>query len=54
MEEKSEPSPIPDDMKDAVVEARNALLEEAATGDEALMNKFLESGDLTVEEIRRA
>jgi elongation factor G len=53
MEEKSEAVAIPDDMKDAVAEARSQLLEEAATGDEALMNKFLESGDLTAEEIRR-
>jgi elongation factor G len=53
MEEKSEAVAIPDDMKDEVAEARNQLLEEAATGDEALMNKFLESGELTVEEIRR-
>ncbi len=53
MEEKSEAIAVPDDMKDAVAEARNQLLEEAATGDEALMNKFLESGELTVEEIRR-
>jgi elongation factor G len=53
MEEKSESVAIPDDLKDAVAEARNQLLEEAATGDEALMNKFLETGELTVEEIRR-
>ena len=53
MEEKSEPIAVPDDMKDAVAAARNQLLEEAATGDEALMNKFLETGELSVEEIRR-
>ena len=53
MEEKSEAVPVPDDMKDEVAEARGQLLEEAATGDEALMNKFLETGELTVEEIRR-
>ena len=53
MEEKSEAIAVPDDMKDAVTAARNQLLEEAATGDEALMNKFLETGELSVEEIRR-
>jgi elongation factor G len=53
MEEKSEAIAIPDDMKDMVAEARTQLLEEAATGDEALMNKFLETGELTEEEIRR-
>ena len=53
MEEKSEAVPIPADMAGEVAEARARLLEEAATGDEALMNKFLESGELTTEEIRR-
>ena len=53
MEEKSESVPIPDDMTAEVAAARNHLLEEAATGDEGLMNKFLESSDLTIEEIRR-
>ena len=53
MEEKSQSVPVPDDMKDAVDVARGLLLEEAATGDEELMNKFLETSELTVEEIRR-
>uniref|UniRef100_A0A832HZD4 Elongation factor G n=1 Tax=Eiseniibacteriota bacterium TaxID=2212470 RepID=A0A832HZD4_UNCEI len=53
MDEKSSPVPIPEDMKDAVAAARAVLMEEAATGDEHLMDKFLSSGDLTVEEIRK-
>jgi elongation factor G len=53
MEEKSAEAPIPAEMKDAVAAARARLMEEAATGDEGLMNKFLESGDLTVPEIRK-
>jgi len=53
MEETSTPIPIPDPMTSAVAEARGRLLEEAATGEEELMNKFLESGDLTEAEIRR-
>ncbi len=53
VEEKSEVVPIPADMQAAVDDARGRLLEEAATGDEELMNKFLETGELTVAEIRR-
>jgi elongation factor G len=52
MDEKSQEIPIPDDLKSAAAEARAKLLEEAATGDEQLMEKFLSSGELTVEEIR--
>ncbi len=53
MEEKSSEVPVPDDMKKAVTEARARLMEEAATGDEELMEKFLGSGELSVDEIRR-
>jgi elongation factor G len=53
MEEKSQEIPIPDDMKAAVAEARAHLMEEAATADEVLMEKFLSTGDLTVAEIRK-
>jgi elongation factor G len=52
MEEKSAEVPIPAEMQSAVAEARARLLEEAATGDETLMEKFLGEGDLSVEEIR--
>ncbi|MEQ9503581.1 MAG: elongation factor G [Deltaproteobacteria bacterium] len=41
---------IPADMVDAAEEARNALIEDIATNDEALMEKFFE-GTLTTEEI---
>jgi len=53
MEEKSTEVPIPAEMASVVAAARARLMEEAATGDEKLMNKFLESGDLTVPEIRK-
>src|SRR5207249_9245278 len=53
MEEKSTEIPVPDDLKAQAEAARAKLLEEAATGDETLMEKFLSSGQLTVEEIRR-
>jgi elongation factor G len=53
VEEKSSEIPIPDDMKTAVAQARAHLMEEAATADEVLMEKFLSSGDLTVAEIRK-
>jgi elongation factor G len=52
-DEKSSEVPIPAEMADQVATARATLLEEAATGDEELMEKFLTTGDLTVEEIRR-
>jgi len=52
-DEKSSEAPIPAEMKDRVAKARAALMEEAATGDEQLMEKFLSTGDLSVEEIRK-
>jgi elongation factor G len=52
MDEKSQEVPIPDELKAQAAEARARLLEEAATGDEQLMEKFLGTGELTVEEIR--
>ncbi|HEY2955429.1 MAG TPA: elongation factor G, partial [Candidatus Eisenbacteria bacterium] len=53
VDEKSQEIPIPDDMKAAVAAARALLMEEAATADEVLMEKFLSSGQLTVAEIRK-
>ena len=53
MEERSTEAPIPADLAAEAATARALLLEEAATGDEHLMEKFLATGDLTVEEIRR-
>src|SRR5690348_2967025 len=52
-DEKSQEGPIPGVLKDKAAAARTLLLEEAATGDEQLMDKFLSTGDLTVEEIRK-
>lgn len=53
MDEKSTEVPVPDAMRAAVAAARGRLLEEAATGDEQLMEKFLGGEDLTVAEIRK-
>ena len=44
---------IPADYMDAALEARMALTEAAAEGEDALLEKYLESGELTEEEIRR-
>ncbi len=44
---------IPADMKDAVEEAKLALTEAAAEGEDALLEKYLESGELSDEEIQR-
>jgi elongation factor G len=52
-DEKSSEVPIPPEMQAQVAAARATLLEEAATGDEQLMEKFLGAGDLSVEEIRK-
>src|SRR6185369_2643702 len=52
MDTKSQESPVPDERKAAGAEARAKLMEEASTGDEQLMEKFLTSGDLTHDEIR--
>lgn len=44
-------APIPDDMVDAAQEARMDLIEAAAEGDDALMEKFFNDEELTNEEI---
>jgi elongation factor G len=44
---------IPADMKDAAEEARAALIEAAAEGEDALLEKYLDSGELSPEEITR-
>src|SRR5262249_26894037 len=46
MDEKSQEAPIPAELASDVGAARARLMEEAATGDEQLMEKFLGSGDL--------
>lgn len=45
--------PIPDDMADAAEEARLALVEAAAEGDDALIEKYLENDTLSDEDIIR-
>ena len=45
--------PIPDDMADAAEEGRIALIEAAAEGDDALMEKYFEEDTLSDEEIVR-
>lgn len=52
-DEKSQEVPIPEEMNAAVAEARATLMEEAATGDEQLMERFLNQGVLTAMEIRK-
>jgi elongation factor G len=48
---KLEAGPIPDDLKDEVEALRGDLLNFAAESDDALIEKFLEEGELTPEEI---
>ncbi len=45
---------IPADMMDKAQEYRSALLEAVAETDEELMDKYLEEGDLTEDEIKKA
>ncbi|MBK7364195.1 MAG: elongation factor G [Nitrosomonas sp.] len=44
---------VPKDMMDAVVAAREAMIESAAEASEELMNKYLESGELAAEDIKK-
>ena len=44
---------IPADLKDAADEARLALVEAAAEGEDALLEKYLENGELSNEEVIR-
>ncbi len=48
---KPEAGPVPDDLKDEVEALRSDLLNFAAESDDALIEKFLEEGELTPEEI---
>ena len=45
---------IPEDLKDIVEEKRNELIEKVVEFDDALMEKYLEGEELTVEEIKSA
>jgi len=49
---KFEMRDIPADLLDTAKEWREKMIESAAEANEELMNKYLESGDLTVEEIK--
>jgi elongation factor G len=51
--EKATEGPIPDDMVDAVEEARMNLIEAAAEGEDALMEKYFDEETLSQEEILR-
>lgn len=51
--EKGDPGPIPDDLADAVEEARMVLIEAAAEGEDALMEKYFDEETLSDEEILR-
>ena len=44
---------VPADLRDAAASARDRLMEAAAESDDALVEKYLESGTLTDEELRR-
>ena len=46
--------PIPADYADAAAEARATLIEACAEQDDALMEKYFEEGDLTIEEMKYA
>jgi len=48
-----EEADIPAEMQGACAEWREKMVEAAAEGDEELLEKFLNDGDLTIEEIRR-
>ncbi|MBI5837981.1 MAG: elongation factor G [Candidatus Eisenbacteria bacterium] len=50
---KEEEKPVPDELKAAADEARTRLVEAAAEGDDALLEKFFAEGDLGPEEIER-
>ncbi|MFC2015560.1 elongation factor G [Chloroflexota bacterium] len=51
--EKGTEGPVPDDMADAVEEARMTLVEAAAEGEDALMEKYFEEETLSSDEIVR-
>jgi elongation factor G len=50
---KFEKRPVPADLADEAKEWHGKMVEAAAEANEELMNKYLESGELTIEEIKR-
>jgi elongation factor G len=50
---KFERKPVPADLADEAKEWHGKMVEAAAEANEELMNKYLESGELTVEEIKK-
>jgi elongation factor G len=50
---KGEEVPIPDDMTSIVEERREQLVEAAAEGDDSLLEKYLDQGTLTDDEVER-
>ncbi len=48
---KGAEGPIPDDMADAVAEAREKLVDRVAEADDALLEKYLEGGELSDQEV---
>ena len=44
--------PIPDEFKDAAAAAREKLIEAAAEGDDSLMEKYIENGSLSPDEMK--
>jgi elongation factor G len=51
---KATEGPIPDDLADAVAEARERLVDRVAEADDALLEKYLEGDELTQEEVGAA
>jgi elongation factor G len=44
---------VPDDLKDEAESLRNSLMENVAGNDEELMNKYLDSGELSAQELEK-
>jgi elongation factor G len=51
--EKDEEGPVPDDLEEQAATFRDRLVEVIAENDDELLNKFLEGGDLSEDELRK-
>ena len=49
---REEVGPVPDDLKDAAEEARVVMVEAVAEGDDQILEKYLEEGELSEEEVQ--